>query len=78
MKKCIAFMPNGPAVHSWRPCPTAARRGRVFCRRHERAVAGILLGVCVNDYPDPEIEFRDQRHCKPSLEEMPVVSRKPS
>lgn len=78
MKKCIAFMPNGHAVHSWRPCPTTALRGRVFCRRHERTVAGIVLGICINDIPDPEIAFHQGRRRKPSLEELPVAGGKPS
>ena len=82
MKPCIAYVSTGEAPDAWRPCHNPVRRGCVFCRHHEKAIAGIMIGLCAHDYPDPIQEMREQareqRNSRESLARMPVAGRKPS
>ena len=73
MKRCIAFVAEGRSDRAWRPCRKMARKNCVFCGQHEKVVTGVMLGICVHDFPDG---VRVRR--KPSLSEMPVASRVPS
>lgn len=73
IKPCIAFESQGRSVHVWRPCGRPARRDSVFCRLHERLIAGVMLGICVHDTPDG-VQHREPR----SLMDLPSASKVPS
>ena len=73
MKRCIAFVAEGRSDKAWRPCRKIARANCVFCRQHEKIITGVMLGICVHDYPDGVAAARKQ-----PLSEMPVASRVPS
>ena len=78
MKKCIAFVPGGPEPQTWRQCRSAIKPGFVFCRNHERVLAGIVLGICVYDYPDEAAQVCRAARDKAALARLPVAARKPS
>ena len=73
MKKCIAFVPDRKSAEIWHPCRFRRRSRSFFCRRHELAFAGVLLGISAARVPAM------QKDCGVlSLSDMPVASRKPS
>ena len=78
MKKCIAFVPAGPEPQSWRQCRSSAKPGCVFCRQHERLIAGVFLGVCVYDHSDDATQIHNAARDKAALARLPVAARKPS
>lgn len=73
MKRCIAFIEDGSSPSAWRQCRRAARLRSTFCRQHEGLIAGVVLGICVHDFP-LEVPPRSRQ----SLADMPVASRVPS
>jgi hypothetical protein len=77
MKTCLAYVTTGHAPHAWRPCRNLVRRGCVLCRHHEKALAGIMIGLSANGYPDPVEDLRRSRRAA-LLEHMPVRSQRPS
>jgi hypothetical protein len=54
MKKCMAFCPIGGFRDAWMPCVRRAERSHLLCRWHADAVAGAMLGFCVNGYGEDE------------------------
>jgi hypothetical protein len=73
MKPCIAFVAQGRGTSSWKPCPGKAHTQKVFCPQHEKILAGVMLGICVTQYPD-DVEYCERQ----SLADMPVKSKVPS
>jgi hypothetical protein len=75
MKNCLAFVGDAQSPHAWRPCRGKASADSVFCRRHERMLEGVVLGICVYEFPDGVM---DRAGHKWLLADMPVASRVPS
>jgi len=48
MKKCAAYSPLGCTRQGWTPCARKAEKQSLFCRKHGDAIAGAVLGLCVN------------------------------
>ncbi len=48
MKKCAAYSPLGGTRQGWAPCACQAEGQSLFCRKHGEAIAGAVLGLCVN------------------------------
>jgi hypothetical protein len=51
-KRCIAYVRAAWEPRAWVPCIRRRQWGSVFCRRHEDAVNGAVLGLWVNDFPE--------------------------
>jgi hypothetical protein len=47
MKKCRAYYPIAGSRAAWIPCVRTAEEGSGFCRRHEDAILGAMLGALV-------------------------------
>lgn len=48
MKMCAAYSPLGGTRQGWAPCARQAEGPSLFCRKHGEAIAGAVLGLCVN------------------------------
>jgi hypothetical protein len=48
MKRCIAYRRSDISRSAWVPCARRAAQGSRFCRSHEDAVDGVVLGLLVN------------------------------
>jgi len=48
MKKCAAYSPLDGSRQGWAPCARKAEEESLFCREHGEAIAGAVLGLCVN------------------------------
>jgi len=69
----MAFVSADRSGNSWRPCRRPAKSKNAFCRAHELIIGGVLLGICVNEYPDGVQHRREQ-----ALADMPVAGKVPS
>jgi hypothetical protein len=49
--RCVAYVRAGWERHVWIPCMRLRQCGSLFCRRHEDAVKGAALGLCVYRSP---------------------------
>jgi hypothetical protein len=58
MKKCIAYFPLGSTRQAWVPCARPAVDKSVFCRKHGEAIAGAVLGFCVNGMLERECDAK--------------------
>jgi hypothetical protein len=70
---CVAFVSASRSASAWRPCGKRAKRDGFFCQRHERQIAGVILGICVNGAPDRQ---QDRKYA--NLFDLPVASKVPS
>ena len=73
MRKCIAFVPCNDSHHAYRPCRCRAVSRAGFCRQHERAITGALLGLYAFKH---SLRFPLSR--PRTLSRMPVASQVPS
>jgi len=48
MKRCIAYRREGRSPNAWIRCSRRASKFSRFCRTHEDAVHGVVLGLLVN------------------------------
>jgi hypothetical protein len=55
MKKCEAYYPIAGSRTAWIPCVRKAEPGSRFCRRHDEAITGALLGALVHEEPGDEV-----------------------
>jgi hypothetical protein len=56
MKKCKAFNPVAGSRTAWLPCARKAQPGSAFCKKHNDAITGALLGAFTYSEPVEAIE----------------------
>jgi hypothetical protein len=52
MPRCLAYVRPGNSKHAWVRCVRQAAAGSQFCRSHENAINGAVLGLWVNGFPE--------------------------
>ena len=52
MPRCLAYVRRGNSTHAWAPCVRRAAADSRFCRAHENALNGVVLGLWVNGFPE--------------------------
>ena len=57
MKQCIAYVPVRTSFNGWVRCGRRATRCSAFCRGHDDAVCGTVLGLLLSDLPMRSAEF---------------------
>ena len=50
-QRCIAYVRAAWERNTWVPCIRRRQCGSLFCRRHEDAVNGAVLGLWVHGFP---------------------------
>lgn len=51
-RRCIAYVQLKISANGWAPCTHRAMAASRFCRLHEGAVNGVILGLWVNGFPE--------------------------
>ena len=51
MPRCLSYTRAGTSAEAWARCVRRAAEGSRFCRFHEDAVNGVVLGLWVNGFP---------------------------
>jgi hypothetical protein len=52
MPRCISYIRTGISAEAWTRCTRRAAAGTRFCRSHENALNGAVLGLWVNGFPE--------------------------
>ncbi len=52
MPRCLSYTRAGISAEGWTRCARRAAKGSRFCRFHENAVNGVVLGLWVNGFPE--------------------------
>jgi len=52
MPRCLSYIRVGISAEGWARCARRAAEGSRFCRFHEDAVNGVVLGLWVNGFPE--------------------------
>ncbi len=51
-QRCIAYVRAGWDPQAWVPCSRRRQCGSLYCRRHEDAVNGAILGLWAHGFPE--------------------------
>jgi hypothetical protein len=51
-QRCIAYVRAGWDPHAWIPCSRRRQCGSLYCRCHEDAVNGAILGLWAHGFPE--------------------------
>jgi len=69
--RCIAYVRAGWEPNAWVPCSGRSQCGSLYCRRHEDAVNGAVLGLWVHGFPE-----NARANCAPQREQSGERTRK--
>jgi len=77
MKKCAAYSPLGCARQGWAPCAGKAEKQSLFCRKLGEAIAGAVLGLCVNRAGEGQRVAKGRGRSRSGIPAAPVALQLP-